>query len=158
MKADDFKLKIELVPSTVWFSSVYQILKKNKKEERWKEIKRELFKREGRRCWICGKENLRLEAHEFWEYDDANHIQRLVAIHHLCALCHKIKHVGFWLHTQEGLSRLKEEGLTPQDLIDHFCRVNSCTPEDYEKAEEQAFETWRKRSRHKWKQDFGVWL
>ncbi|MCL0041537.1 hypothetical protein M1N12_00465 [Peptococcaceae bacterium] len=52
-----------------------------------------LKKKEGRKCWVCGAENLRLEVHEFWEYNDKNHIQKLVAIHYLCSMCHKIKHI-----------------------------------------------------------------
>ena len=65
--AKEFRLKIELVPSTVWFSSIYQIYKKNDKLNEWQEIKKGIFEKEGRRCWICGEEDRRLEAHEFWE-------------------------------------------------------------------------------------------
>ena len=35
------------------------------------------FEKEGRKCWICGAENTRLEVHEFWEYDNKNHIQKI---------------------------------------------------------------------------------
>ncbi|MEM3390409.1 MAG: hypothetical protein QW491_13545 [Thermoproteota archaeon] len=158
MKLDNFKLKIELVPSTVWFSSVYQICKKQGRLAHWKKIKEELFKREGRRCWICGMENTKLEAHEFWEYDDERCVQRLVAIHHLCTLCHKIKHIGYWLHTKKGLAQLKEGGLSREDLVRHFCRVNNCNPQDFEIAEDEALRLWGIRSQYEWKQDFGGWI
>ena len=150
-----FKLTIELVPSTVWFSSIYRIYEKSAQLDKWKKIKKELFKKEGRKCWICGAENIRLEAHEFWEYDDRNHIQKLVAIHHLCGMCHKVKHMGFWCYTSEGKRKLKEEGLTREDLINHFCNVNNCTREDFERHEREAFRIWKVRSRYEWEQDFG---
>jgi len=150
-----FKLTIELVPATVWYSSLYHYYKDNGQLEKWRKLKEELFRKEGRRCWICGKEGVRLEAHEFWEYDDINHVQRLVAIHHLCSLCHKIKHIGFWCYTDEGSMQLAREGLTREDLIEHFCRVNNCTRADFEEHEREAFRIWRERSLYEWKQDFG---
>jgi hypothetical protein len=137
----EFKLTIELVPSTIWFSSVNHILEKNNQLGKWREIKKELFEREGKKCWICNREGGRLEAHEFWEYDDENHIQKLVAIHHLCSTCHKIKHIGFWDSTE--------------DLVNHFCKVNSCSRKEFEKHEEESFKIWRERSLHHWIQDFG---
>jgi len=150
-----FKLTIELIPSTVWFSSIYKIYKKDNKLNKWRKIKKELFEKEGRKCWICGAENVRLEAHEFWEYDDKNHIQRLVAIHHLCGMCHKIKHIGFWCYTEDGRRQLEEEGLTRDDLIEHFCKVNNCSRKEFEEHEKEAFRIWRERSKYEWKQDFG---
>ncbi len=150
-----FRLTIELMPATVWFSSIYQIYKRAGRLDKWRKIKRELLEKEGRKCWICGRDDLRLEAHEFWEYDDENYVQRLVAIHHICSLCHKVKHIGFWCYTEEGRKRLAREGLTREDLIEHFCRVNNCSREDFERHEREAFEKWRERSMHEWRQDFG---
>ena len=155
MRGRKFKLTIELIPSTAWFSSIYKIYKKYNKLNKWIKIKKELFEKEGRRCWICGAENVRLEAHEFWEYDDKNHIQRLVAIHHLCGMCHKIKHIGFWCYTEDGRRQLEKEGLTRDDLIEHFCKVNNCSRKEFEEHEKEAFRIWRERSKYEWKQDFG---
>ncbi len=150
-----FKLTIELVPSTAWFSSLYHVYREAGRLDEWRRLKEELFEREGRRCWICGRRGGRLEAHEFWEYDDENHVQRLVAVHHLCSMCHKVKHIGFWCYTREGRERLAREGLTREDLIEHFCRVNNCTREDFERHEEEAYRKWVERSRHRWRQDLG---
>lgn len=155
MTTDKFNLTIELVPSTVWYASIYQYYKKQNKLQKWQEIKNELFAKEGRKCWICGKENVRLEAHEFWTYDDVNHLQKLETIHHLCGFCHKIKHVGLWLHTSDGENMLKKERLTKEDIINHFCKVNNCTKIDFQKYEDEAFKMWHERSEHGWKQDFG---
>ena len=96
-----------------------------------------------------------MEAHEFWEYDDKRHVQRLVAVHHLCDLCHKVKHIGFWCRTRDGKELLARLGLTREDLVRHFCRVNNCSREEFEEHEREAFRIWEERSRHRWKQDFG---
>ncbi|MFA5797560.1 MAG: HNH endonuclease [Candidatus Woesearchaeota archaeon] len=149
------RLTIELVPSTVWYASVYQYYKKQQTPQKWQEIKNELFVREGRTCWICGEEHSRLEAHEFWSYDDTNHIQKLEAIHHLCGFYHKIKHIGLWLHTTDGENMLKKERLTKTDIINHFCKVNDCTRTDFQESEDEAFKIWNERSKHQWMQDFG---
>jgi len=154
MGLTNFKLSIELVPSTVWYSSVYQFYNKTNQSDKWKRIKAELFKKEGRQCWICGKVG-GLEAHEFWEYDDRNYMQKLSAIHHLCDLCHKIKHIGFWCHTEDGKEKLKVTRLSKRDLINHFCMVNNCSQKDFEIHETDAFDVWKKRSAYDWKQDFG---
>ena len=145
------KLEIELVPSTVWFSSLYRLLPKNE----WYRLKDKIYAEEGRKCYICGSEQGRFSLHEFWEYDDDKHIQRLSELHHLCNLCHKIKHIGFWCHTADGKSKLKQEGLDREDLIKHFCRVNNCAKEEFLIHEDKAFEVWRERSKYQWKQDFG---
>jgi len=155
MKFKNFKLSIELVPSTVWFSSIHRLYREGNQLEKWRRIKEDLFQKEGRKCWICGKEGVRLDAHEFWEYDDKNHVQKLGAIHHLCTLCHKIKHIGLWCHTSDGREKLAKEGLSREDLINHFCKVNDCPREEFEKHEKEAFGTWKERSKHEWKQDFG---
>jgi len=138
MNQKKFKLVIELVPSTVWFSSLYQIYKNSNQLNKWRKIKKELFEKEGNRCWICGKEEKHLEAHEFWEYDDKNHIQKLVAIHHLSEICNRIKHIGFWCYSQEGKQQLAKAGLSREDLIDHFCKVNKCSKEEFEKHEKRS--------------------
>jgi len=96
-----------------------------------------------------------LSLHEFWAYDDEKHTQTLSAIHHLCNLCHKIKHIGFWCHTADGRMKLKQAGLDRDDLIRHFCRVNNCTKQDFQEYEDNAFDVWRERSKHQWEQDFG---
>lgn len=151
----DFKLKIELVPSTVWYSSIFQIYKKENKMDKWAEIKKELFEKEGEKCWICEKKNIRLEAHEFWEYDDKKHIQKLKEIHHLCDLCHKIKHIGFWCYTSDGQEQLRKFKLTKENLVNHFCKINKCLREEFEEHKKEAFNIWKERSKYKWKQDFG---
>jgi hypothetical protein len=150
-----YKLEIELIPATIWFSSLHNIYKEQGKASKWNAIKKNLFATEGRRCWICGVEDSRLEAHEFWQYDDANHIQKLTAIHHICSLCHKIKHFGFWCRTADGTSLLAKMNLSEDDLITHFCKVNGTTTADFELHLSESLDRWKSRSEHKWTQDFG---
>lgn len=148
---EKFKLEIELVPSTVWFSSLYRLMPRDK----WYALKRKVYAEEGHKCYICGSTKKPFELHEFWEYDDEKHIQKLVGVHHLCRLCHKVKHIGFWCHTPDGNAKLKQEGLTCEDIIKHFCKVNNCSRKDFFRHEKKAFEIWRERSKYEWKQDFG---
>jgi len=147
------KLTIELVPSTVWHSSLYRLLPKRE----WYRLKNKVYGEEGRRCHICSSERGPFSLHEFWEYDDDKHIQRLSEFHHLCNLCHKIKHIGFWCHTADGRTKLKQEGLDRDDLIEHFCRVNNCSKEEFLEHEDKRFTVWRERSNYEWKQDFGMY-
>ena len=144
------KLTVELVPSTAWFLSLYRLLPKSV----WYRLKSEVFAKEGRKCYVCNSER-GLSLHEFWTYDDVKHIQKLSEFHHLCNLCHKIKHIGFWCHTTDGQEKLAQEGLRCEDLIEHFCKVNGCTRKEFDDHEKAAFEVWEKRSLHLWKQDFG---
>ena len=147
----EFKLTIELVPVKLWNKSLYNYLTKDK----WYQIKKEVKQREGNRCYICGTQSNRLELHEFWDYDDENHIQTLIEFHHLCSLCHKVKHIGFWTMTQDGIEKLKQEGYTVDDIINHFCRVNQCTRKDFERHKEEAFALWQERNKYKWTQSLG---
>ena len=145
------------MPKTVWYSSVFQIYKKIGRIDKWYVIKKKLFKTEGEKCWICGIINTKLEAHEFWDYDDENHIQKLSAIHHLGSMCHKIKHIGLWGHTTRGSNMLSKIGLTIEDLITHFCSINKCSRQEFEAHKQYAFKIYRQRSQFQWTQDFGVY-
>jgi hypothetical protein len=151
----DLKLTIDLVPRDLWGLSIYKMSQENGTYKKWKQLKEELKATEGDKCFICGATNNGLEAHEFWQYDDTKHVQTLDKIHHLCKMCHMIKHFGRASKTVAGQERLKKAGLTTQDLIDHFCKVNNCTVKEFERHKEEAFETHAKRGQHKWTQDLG---
>jgi len=80
------KLKIELVPSTVWFSSLYKLLLRNI----WDQIREEIIR--GYNCQIRGNLKPPMELHEIWKYDDKSHVQKLIGFQLLCRLCHHVKH------------------------------------------------------------------
>ena len=90
-----------------------------------------------------------MNLHEIWEYDDVNDTQKLTGFVLLCGMCHHVKHVGL-----AGI--LAREGkLDFNEVMKHFCRVNSCSKKDFKNHVGEAFEIWRRRSEHDWKQDFG---
>lgn len=139
------KLSVELVPSTVWYSSLYRLLP----TEVWNDIRNEIIRQNGRKCQICGETEGKMNLHEIWKYDDANHVQKLEGFILLCEMCHHVKHIGL-----AGI--LANEGkLDYDEVMKHFCRVNNCSKTDFKKHVDEAFETWGERSKHSWKQDFG---
>jgi hypothetical protein len=139
------KLEIELVPSTVWYSSLYRLLPR----EVWNNIRNEIIKENGRKCQICGETEGVMNMHEIWNYDDRKRIQKLEGFILLCKMCHHVKHIGL-----AGI--LASQGKLDYDkVVEHFCKVNKCTETEFEEHEAKAFEVWQKRSKHQWKQDFG---
>jgi hypothetical protein len=139
------KLTAELVPSTVWFSSLYRLMPK----DAWDNIRNGIIKENGRKCQICGETEGTMNLHEIWEYDDAKHVQRLREFILLCKMCHHIKHIGL-----AGI--LANQGkLDYNELMKHFCKVNRCSEKDFKKHIDDAFKVWSERSNHQWKQDFG---
>ena len=139
------KLAAELVPSTVWFSSLYRLLSR----EVWDNLREGIIRKNGRKCQICGETKGTMNLHEIWNYDDLNHVQKLDGFILLCRMCHHVKHIG--------LARiLANEGkLDYTKVVRHFCKVNSCSEKEFEEHVRGAFTIWRKRSKLQWKQDFG---
>lgn len=139
------KLNAELVPSTVWYSSLYRLLPR----EVWNGIREGIITEKGRVCEICGEVNGKMNLHEIWNYDDVKHIQRLDGFILLCEMCHHVKHIGL-----AGI--LANEGkLDYNYVIRHFCFVNGCSEEEFHEHVRSAFEIWSRRSHYQWTQDFG---
>jgi hypothetical protein len=137
-----FKLRIELVPSTSWYSN----LRNNAKVGVWDVIRHKAYAEAGCKCCICGSVE-KLFCHEVWLYDDDGHMQKLGGFEALCELCHMVKHIGY-------------AGLFYEDfnsLIRHFMNVNGCSFEDFRLARSLAFEIWEARSEFEWKQELGVY-
>ena len=64
-------------------------------------------------------------------------------------MCHHVKHIGL-----AGI--LANQGrLDFNKVIEHFCKVNNCSKNEFNKHQTEAFDTWRKRSNYQWEQDFG---
>jgi hypothetical protein len=139
------ELTIELVPSTVWYSSLYRLLPK----EVWDKIRNDITKNNERKCQVCGEKEGKMNLHEIWKYNDVRHVQKLEGFTLLCEMCHHVKHIGL-----AGI--LANEGkLDYNEVIEHFCKVNDCTKREFEKHRTKAFDVWSKRSEHEWTQDFG---
>jgi len=139
------KLTAELVPKTAWNQSLAKLLPRSV----WDSIRGDIIERNGRKCQICGETEGVMNLHEIWEYDDVSHFQKLNGFILLCTMCHHVKHIGL-----AGI--LAREGkLDYSEVMKHFCKVNNCSEKDFEKHVAEAFEIWRRRSEHNWKQDFG---
>jgi len=117
--------------------------------DQWDNIRNDIIKEKGRKCQVCGETEGTMNLHEIWEYDDARHVQKLKGFILLCRMCHHVRHIGL-----AGILVSKGE-LDYNEVIRHFCKVNHCSEKVFKKHVDRAFEIWRKRSRHEWKQDFG---
>ncbi len=138
------RLTIELVPRTSWYSNMRSVMP----QSAWDRLRKSVYAEYNHRCGVCGAED-RLECHEIWEYDDKNHIQTLRGFIALCALCHRVKHIGLaGIHAREGK-------LDYEQVIEHFMRVNECNRKAFEQHKKQAFEQWRLRSQYQWQVNLG---
>lgn len=138
------RLTIELVPSTCWYANV----RTNVSAADWNRCKAFVRERSGDRCEICGGSGRKwaVECHEVWDYDDVQHVQRLVGLIALCPMCHKVKHIGR-VTVAESMESLMR-------CFAHLATVNGwpdpMVSSDYV---DQAFRVWAERSRHEWTLD-----
>lgn len=134
----NYKLNFELVPDSCWYSNLRSELPK----EVWYRIRKKAYARAGGKCMICGGPCARLEAHEQWEYDDKEGVQRLKNVVAVCRSCHEVIHIG----RTQLMGREREAS-------EHFMKVNGCSYSEYRKALGEANEAHRERSRREWKLD-----
>lgn len=136
----ELRLNIELVPQTCWFSNVRSILTK----KQWDIVKSQVANAAYDMCQICGGIGPKhpVECHEIWTYDDAKQIQKLTGMIALCPDCHRVKHIG--------LAQIRGKG---EQAIKHFMKVNKLSQKQTEKAIQEAFNIWAKRSDMEWTLD-----
>ncbi len=135
------KLDFELVPESCWYSNLRSILS----PAQWDVVRREAYARANGRCMICGAPAKRLEAHERWEYDEANAVQKLADVVAVCHSCHEVIHIG---RTQ--LLGGEERAAA------HFMKVNGCSYAEYRKALGEANALHRRCNLvPEWKLDLG---
>ena len=128
---NNYKLNFELVPDSCWYSNLRSLLS----PAQWDAVRKRAYARAGGRCMICGAPSKRLDAHEEWEYDEVNAVQRLKRIVAVCPACHAVIHIG---RTQlKGDARAAEE---------HFIKVNGCTYAQMRAALGRANEDHRRRN------------
>ncbi len=141
------KLFIELIPSTCHFSNVRTTVK----PKEWDKIRFLSYEQAGHKCEICGgigqeqgyKHNL--ECHEIWEYDDINHVQKLIGLISLCPICHQVKHIGRAIK----MGKFK-------DCVKQLAHVNKWTKIQIDEHITQSFEIYKERSLHKWTLDLSI--
>lgn len=133
------KLEFELVPDSCWYSNLRSILT----PAQWDIVRRDAYSRANGRCMLCGKKAKRLEAHEKWEYDEINRIQKLKDVVAVCKSCHEVIHIG-----RTSLLGGEERASA------HFMKVNDCNYAEYRKALGEANEIHRRRNKiPEWKLD-----
>lgn len=137
------KLDFELVPDSCWYSNLRSILS----PAQWDVVRKDAYARANGKCMICGAPTTRLEAHEKWQYDEENSIQKLDTVIAVCKSCHEVIHIG-----RTTLLGGEERACA------HFMKVNGCTYAEYRKALGLANEAHRRRNAvPEWKLDLN-WL
>lgn len=151
------KLEMEFVPYNLRGRSLFHRMEKQGRLNVWYDIKKMLVEERGYKCEICGiVPSDFLIQHEKWRYNDKKHIQYLKDLVLLCSECHNIKHFDRLLNfpfSKENLSNI-------QRLVNHFCKVNSCSMLDFEfhlnKQKQLCHErSFRNGKKIKWKQYLG---
>ena len=138
----DYKLNFELVPDSCWYSNLRSVLT----PAQWGALSRHVRALAGGRCMICGQPSSRLEAHEQWEYDEKNAVQKLVRVVAVCPACHAVIHIG--RTSLKGNVRAAE---------DHFMQVNGASYAEYRAALGKANEDHRRRNQvPEWRLDISA--
>lgn len=141
---NEYKLTIELVPKTAWYTNV----RSNVSKDEWDRLRKKSYALANNVCEICGdsgknqgyKHNV--ECHEIWHYDDTTKNQILTGLISLCPYCHKCKH--------PGLAQINGE---LNIVINQLMKVNNIPKNEAEKLIDDAFTIWRERSKYQWNLD-----
>jgi len=123
-------LCIDMIPQKCWFNNV----RKHIKASNWNILRNFIYNRVDNKCECCNvlktAENP-LEAHERWDYDNINKIQKLIRLVALCRKCHLSTHMGYANVT----GRRKE-------ARQHLMEVRNFTEEEFEKHYEEVGNLW----------------
>lgn len=141
---DHAPLLVELVPASTWSWNLRSVLTR----KGWDNLRKQVYEAAKHLCEVCGGKGFKhpVECHERWEYDDKNHIQKLIGLEALCPRCHEVRHLG----------RAFQVGNGPRALA-HLIRVNRWSVDQATDHVEQAFDKWKQRSRFQWRLDL-TWL
>ena len=139
--------EVDLVPKPSWGKKVSTILGGRK----WRNIRKRELDRVRNRCEICGQEGepRELICHELWEYDDANHVQRLRGYNVVCRGCNLIYHLGYAASNELA-----------NEAIEHFSKLTGL---GFREAREllnskyrELIQIHKERSKHDWKIDVSL--
>jgi hypothetical protein len=144
------KLTLDLIPQSSFFHNIRSEVSKSE----WDKIRKIVYTRANYVCEICGGKGQThpVEAHEIFEYDEINNIQKLIGLIALCPLCHSVKHLG--------LTQLRGR---EKEAIDQLMAINGMTLEETKKYVAKCFVEWQNRSKKTWtldlsylEQEFGI--
>lgn len=133
-------LELNLVPASSWFNNVRSMVSRSQ----WDMIRKQVYSEAYHLCQICGGvgPNHPVEAHEQWNFDDINNIQKLQNMIALCHACHQVKHFGFAQVSGKEDVALK-----------HLMKINKMNKRQAEKYIKECLEQWYQRSLKNWKLD-----
>ena len=134
------KLRIELVPSSCWYSNV----RENVPVKKWNAIRKKVYFVANDHCEICGGQGTRhpVECHEIWVYDEKTKIQKLDRFIALCPGCHEVVHMG--------LAEVRGFG---DRALNRFAKINKMDYNQACKIRDAIFAQWEQRSLITWKLD-----
>jgi 5-methylcytosine-specific restriction endonuclease McrA len=126
------RLTVDRIPTSCHCSNV----RSSVSEGRWDTLRRRVYRRAGSRCVICGDVGAGhpVEAHEAWEYDEAERMQRLAGMMALCPACHEAKHFDRAVRLGRG-----------EQVRAHLARINGWSEDEVEEHLRTAAEDWRRR-------------
>ena len=138
----NLKLTIELVPQSSWQNNLRTLLKPTM----WKEIRSKALNKYNNKCAICNRTG-KMHAHEVWEYDDENKIQKLNDVVPLCYMCHMVKHIGFASY------QMSKTGGDLEKFIKYFMSINKVDRLTYQKHLTEVLKNFEERSKYEWQLD-----
>ena len=124
-----YKLWADLVPRSNFFKNFRDVFS----QKEWDILRKEVYKKDNYKCSICGKEDIRLEAHENWKYDYQQSIQKLISVDALCYMCHRNKHLG-----HSGIL-IREGKLNQEELISHWAKINNVNIKQFREYKVKVF-------------------
>jgi hypothetical protein len=147
-----FKLQVDMVPGPLWGVN----LRSNVEgigPHRWNKVRQQAIIACGGKCTICGSGD-KLHGHEVWKYEEKKTVGRatLLRVDVMCWTCHNITHWGNTVRLI-AIGAISHEGHAV--LRRHFRRINRCTQVDFERHALRRLTLWKRRSRLRWKVDWG---
>jgi hypothetical protein len=139
------ELFVDLIPSTCWFTNVRYCIHPGD----WDRVRKFVYERVNYICECCGintkLNNIQLDAHERWLYNNDAHTQKLIRIVALCSDCHQTTHIGL-----AGIKGKRYEAMK------HLQTIRNFTEEECNEHIEEAFKIWRDRCKFEWNLDISL--
>lgn len=131
---------VDLVPSGAWFTNLRAAMPL----AQWKALSAYVRYRSQNRCEMCGSD-LRLEAHERWQFDADARTQKLMRIMCLCKNCHLSVHIG--VASKMGIR---------QEIEAHILSITGWSKDEFSKHVKEAREQWGALIGKSWKMDLSL--
>lgn len=134
-------LFVDLVPAGCWFTNVRYCVH----EDDWQRMAKGIRMRAGFACEACGATGVQIEAHERWDYLEADSVQVLKRLVCLCRDCHLATHYGY----------ARTQGLE-EHVRAHLKAVNGWDELALGAHLFEAYVTWEERSARAWELELSI--